>query len=369
VKAQVVSAKPGIPKPDPWRPGRGTVAALIAILLGVGGFVWLGERGQTIHARFASAEGLHVNDDVKVLGVPVGKISEIDNKGGSVLVTMTVDSGQPIPASASAAIVSPSLVSGRFIQLAPVWSGGDRLEDGATIGIEHTAVPVTFDEVKQQLTDLAISLGPVEGRRGGTLTETIASLDRGLRNGNSGRLRVAIAELHGAATALSDGRSDLFRTIENLNKFTRNLALNDAAVQGFTQELDAVGTVLADNRTTLVGAVRDLADVLGVTRTYLERHSGKLTGTVKELNLLAAALADRSNELAGVLHVAPHALSNLTNAVENQALTARPSTTGFDSVAQLLCGAILGVGGTSQQCSGALEPLLGLLGLRPGGAR
>lgn len=369
MKAQVVSAKPGIPKPDPWRPGRGTVAALIAILLGVGGFAWLGQRGQTIHARFASAEGLHVNDDVKVLGVSVGKISEIDNEGGSVLVTMTVDSGQPIPASARAAIVSPSLVSGRFVQLAPVWSGGDRLEDGATIGIGRTAVPVTFDEVKQQLTDLAASLGPPKGSSGGALAETIAALDRGLRNGNSSRLRVAIAELRGAAAALSDGRSDLFGTIENLNKFTRNLALNDAAVRGFTQELDAVGSVLADNRTTLVAAVRDLADVLGVTQAYLKRHSGNLTGTVKELNLLAAALADRSNELAGVLHVAPHALSNLTNAVENQALTARPSTTGFDSVAQLLCGAILGVGGTSQQCSGALEPLLGLLGLQPGGAR
>jgi phospholipid/cholesterol/gamma-HCH transport system substrate-binding protein len=35
----------------------------------------------------------------------------------------------------------------------------------------------------------------------------------------------------------------------------------------------------------------------------------------------------------------------------------------------LLCGALLGAGGTSQQCRDALDPLLGLLGLSEDGGR
>ncbi len=352
------------------RPGRAAVALVIAAVIAVGAFAWLGDSSNTtIRAHFTSTEGLNVNDDVTVRGGSVGKITAIENDGDDVVVTMEVDADQPIPADARAAIVSPSLVSGRFVQLAPVFSGGDRLEDGATIGVERTAVPVTFDDVKQQLTDLATTLGPAKGKRGGALATTIVALERSMRNGNSGRLRTAIAELRGAATALSDGRSDLFSTIENLDAFTRNLALNDAALRGLTDELDAVSTTLAVNRSTLRGAMRDLGDVLGMTERYLDRHHGRLTGTLEDLNLLAAALADRSNEFAGVLHIAPHALIDLHNTLQDQALTAQVNGAGFDSAAQLLCGALLGAGASSQLCQDALAPLYELLGLTPGGTQ
>lgn len=348
------------------RSGRLLVAVFVAAVVAASAWVWLGDSGRmTIRAHFTSSEGLNVNDDVKVLGVSVGKVTKIENQGGGVVVTLDVDADQPIPVDARAAIVSPSLVSGRFVQLAPVWTGGDRLEDGATIDVERTAVPVSFDEVKQQLTDLATTLGPKKGMKGGALASTIAALEGSLRNGNSGRLRDAIIQLRGAASALSDGRSDLFSTIENLDTFTRNLALHDGAVRGFTEEIDAVSNVLATNRGTLRGAVRDLADVLGLTERYLKAHRNQITGTISDLNLLMAAIADRSNELAGVLHLAPHALVGLHNTIENQAIVVRASGTGYETAAQLVCGALLGTGGTSQQCRDALDPLFDLLGLTP----
>lgn len=338
--------------------------ALVAAALVVGGFTWNRDASSTtVRAYFASAEGLNVKDDVKVLGVKVGSITAIENRPGGVLVTLEVDAGQPIPAKARAAIVSPSLVSGRFVQLEPVYDGGPRLEDGATIARERTAVPVTFDDVKQQLTDLATTLGPDAGKEDGPLAVAIKAIDRSLAAGNADRLRTSIAELRGAATALSDGRSDLFSTIEHLDTFTRNLALNDAAVRGFTTELDDVSTVLANNRTDLTGALTDLGRVLAVTERYFKKHRSRIRTTTSDVNLLAAALADRSNELAGVLHVAPHALVDLSNTIEDQAITGRATLSALDNVPQLLCGAVLGVGGTAEQCSKVLQPLIDLLGI------
>ena len=351
-------------------PRRRLIAVLIAATLALGAWTWWGDSSRTtIRAQFTSAEGLHVDDDVKVLGVSVGQVTEIENRGDGVLVTLDVDASQPIPADARAAIVSPSLVSGRFVQLTPAWTQGERLVDGATIAVGRTTVPVTFDDVKQQLTDLAGTLGPARGAKGGTLAETILALEGSLEKGNSRLLRSALTELHDAAAALSDGRSDLFGTIANLDRFTRNLALNDAAVRGFTDELAAVSAVLAKNRATLRAALRDLARVLATTQKYLAKHHRGIVGTVRDLNLLAAAVADRSNELAGILHVAPHALIGLHNAIEDQAIATRASTTGFDNAAELVCGALLGAGATSQQCRAALEPIVALLGLAPGGAR
>lgn len=339
------------------------VALVVAAVL-VGGLAWTRDTGSTtVRAYFSSAEGLNVSDDVKVLGVKVGTITAIENEPDGVLVTLEVDSGQPIPADAHAAIVSPSLVSGRFVQLEPVYDGGPRLTDDATIALDRTAVPVTFDDVKQQLTDLATTLGPDAGKKDGPLAVAIKAIDQSLAEGSSDQLRTSIAELRGAATALSDGRSDLFSTIEHLDTFTRNLALNDAAVRGFTTELDDVSTVLADNRTNLTGALTDLGQVLAVTEKYFRKHRRQIRTTTADVNLLAAALADRSNELAGVLHVAPHAIVDLSNTIQDQAITGRATLSALDNVPQLLCGAVLGVGGTAEQCSTVLQPLIDLLGI------
>lgn len=355
------------------RPGRKIAALVVLAVVAALGFAWFDDRNHTtIRVHFTSAEGLHAKDDVKVLGVKVGTITAVENEGETVLVTLEVDSDQPIPANARAAIVAPSLVSGRFVQLAPAWNGGARLEDGATIGVDRTAVPLNFDDVKEQLTDLATSLAPPGDNDGGPLATTINALDRSFRKGNAEHLRTAFTELRGAATALSDGRSDLFTTIENLDSFTRNLAVHDAAVRGFTTELDAVSTLLATNRRTLRGALRDLGRVFAVTERYLRTNRGQLVGSLEKLNKFQAAVADRSNELAGILHVAPHALIDLHNTVENQAITGRATLTNLDSAAQLLCGALLGTGATEEQCRQAIDPMLDMLGLSApvtGGAR
>lgn len=341
---------------------RRLLVVIVAALVALGGLAWTRDEGSTtVRAYFTSTEGLHVGDEVKVLGVRVGQITDISNEPGGVLVSMRVDAARPVPADARAAIVSPSLVSGRFVQLEPVYRAGPRLEDGSTIPLSRTAVPVTFDDVKQQLTDLATALGPAPGRREGPLASAVEAVDRGLREGDSTRLRAAITGLRAAADTLSDGRSDLFTTISNLNTFTRNLALNDGALRGFTSELASVSGALADDRSDLTGAVRELAALLPVVERYFREHGTRLTTSVSGLDRLAAALADRSNELAGVLHVAPHAVADLNNTIEDQAITGRATLSGLDSVSQLLCGSVLGAGGTAEQCTRALQPLLGLV--------
>ncbi|HWU22863.1 MAG TPA: MCE family protein [Nocardioides sp.] len=342
---------------------RRIVALTVVLLVAVTGLKLLQDGSSTtIKVTFASGEGLYVGDDVKVLGVKVGRVDKLEPTDGGVVVSLSVDSGQPIPEDARAAIVSPSLVSGRFVQLTPAYAGGPKLGDGDSIPEARTAVPLSFDAVKQQLTDLTSALGPQGGRRG-ALATAIGAIDRSLHHGNATQLRNAIRELQGAASSLSNGRGDLFSTIANLNTFTRNLALNDAAVRGFTRQLTSASGVLASNRRNLTGVMRDLGTVLRTTRTFFRHHRARLTRSLGSLNTTAATIASRSNQLAGVLHVAPHSLVDLSNIIENQAITARAALANFDNVPQLICGSIMGSGGTAAQCSAALQPLLKLLGL------
>lgn len=317
-------------------------------------------RSTVVTAVFSNADGLYEGDDVKVLGVAVGRVTKVDPQDDGVHVGIEVEGGQRIPADARAAIVSPSLVSGRFVQLSPAYTDGPAMSDGSQIELDRTAVPVSFDEVKRQLTDLTTALAPA-GSGKQPLRSAIETLDANLRNGNAEQLREAVEGLRSATATLSDGRADMFTTVSNLNDFTQNLAVNDAAVAGFTEQLSEVSAVLAANRRELTRAIEELAAALAATGELTHDNRARIKNSVRDLNLLSAALADRSNQLAAILQMAPTALIDLFNVIDKQAITGRASLTGLNDAAQLVCGAVLGAGGTAQQCRDALAPLVDLI--------
>lgn len=107
-----------------------TIVALVAAL--VGGLYVLfsgGESGRKVVAYFTSAVGIYPGDEVRILGVPVGRIDSIEPRPADVKITMSVSNDVKIPRDAQALIVSPNLVAARFIQLTPVYTGGAVLPD------------------------------------------------------------------------------------------------------------------------------------------------------------------------------------------------------------------------------------------------
>ena len=69
-------------------------------------------------------------------------------------VTFEYDGKYRVPADAKAAVVSPSLVSDRYLQLLPAYTGGPALRSGGDIPLARTAVPVELDQVTGNLDQL-----------------------------------------------------------------------------------------------------------------------------------------------------------------------------------------------------------------------
>ncbi|MGV9432205.1 MlaD family protein, partial [Nocardia sp. NPDC003648] len=72
-----------------------------------------------ITADFENIAGMYEGNDVMVLGLAVGKVDKIIPKGTYVEVHMTIDGGVKIPKEAIAAIISPSIVTDRHIEITP----------------------------------------------------------------------------------------------------------------------------------------------------------------------------------------------------------------------------------------------------------
>ncbi|TQM15448.1 MCE family protein [Pseudonocardia kunmingensis] len=287
------------------------LAAVIAVLVASGLYVVLQGPSKMVTAYFTSATGVFEDNSVRVLGVPVGDIVEIAPEGTRVRVEMRIDDPDlKLPADAQAVVISPSLVTGRYVQLTPTYSSGPELQDGAVIPLERTAVPLGVDDLARTADELADALGPSGLNADGTLSD---ALDVGAANlgGNGQALNDTIRNLGELSGTLADSREDLFGTVTELQSFVSTLAANDDEVREFNGRLEDVAGFLAAERGDLATAVRELSIALGEVAEFVRDNRELVGSNVDRLTDVTAVLVDQRNALAEILDVAPAALGNL----------------------------------------------------------
>ena len=239
------------------------LVAVIALLIAAGLAVALHPSRRTVTAYFRSAEAVFEDNSVRVLGVPVGTITEVVPEGTRVRVRMELfDDDARLPADARAVVIAPSLVTGRYIQLTPTWSGGPELADGAVIPVERTAVPLGVDDLSRTATELSRALGPNGVNAEGALSD---ALDVGAANlgGNGQAFNDTVRDLGELTGTLSGSREELFGTVTELQSFVSMVAANDAEVREFNRRLADVSGFLADERDDLAAALAELSVALG----------------------------------------------------------------------------------------------------------
>src|SRR6516164_8855511 len=121
----------GLPRTRRERLVLGAGAVIVAAALVTGGVLvyQAGHKNIQVTAYFTETIGVYPGSTVRVLGVPVGTVTAVQPQGTQVKVTMTVDSGVTVPADAKAVVVAASVVSDRYVQLTPAYTGGPQLAD------------------------------------------------------------------------------------------------------------------------------------------------------------------------------------------------------------------------------------------------
>ncbi|MFR9767659.1 MCE family protein [Nocardia sp. SC052] len=285
----------------------GVVVAALVVAVAWNGITRIGTTKVT--AYFTSTSGLYAGDDVRVLGVKVGRIDAIEPGADRVKVSMTLNRGVDVPADPKAVIISPSLVSARFIQIAPAYVGGPKLKDNGVIPIEHTAVPVEWDDIKAELSKLATALGPVGDDKQGSFGRFVDTAANNL-DGNGQRFRDTLRELSATLNTLSDGRTDLFGTVRNLQKFVDVLSASNEQIVQFEGRLASVSSVLAGVSSDLGAGLDNLDAAIVDVRRFIAGSGAELTEGVQRLADATQVLVDKRPELERVLHSGPTALVN-----------------------------------------------------------
>ncbi|GFG54355.1 mammalian cell entry protein [Mycolicibacterium agri] len=322
------------------------LAAVLVAILAVGVYlVWPARTGHKIIAYFTSAVGLYPGDDVRIVGVPVGKVDSIEPRASDVKITMTVKDGVQVPADAKALIISPNLVSARFIQLTPAYTGGPTLSEGASIGLDRTAVPVEWDEVKEQLTALSRELGPQDGSLQGPLS-AVVNQAADTFDGNGDSFRQALRELSQTAGRLGDSRTDLFGTIRNLQVLVNALSNSNEQIVQFTNHVASVSQVLAESSADLDNTLGTLNQALSDVRGFLNDSNEALIGQVNKLTDFTNILTEHSDDIEQILHITPNGLANFYNIYNPAQGTVGGLLTlpNFANPVQFICGGVFDAG-------------------------
>ncbi|MDI5979913.1 MCE family protein [Amycolatopsis magusensis] len=284
-------------------------------LLVLAAALWFAVRdpgGTKITAYFEKTVGLYAGSAVRVLGVPVGEITEVTPQGGVVRVELRVDGGVQIPEGAGAVVVAPSLVSDRYVQLTPAYDEGPALASGAVIGTDRTATPAELDDLYGSLNELSTALGPQGANQDGALSRVLDTAAANL-DGNGQNLNTTVTRLSELSRTLEGSKGDMFATVTNLQSFTEMLAGSDKQLNEFYTRLADVAGHLSAESDDVGAALTGLATSLDDVRGFVEENRDLLGSNVDKLAGITKVLVDQRGALAEVLDVGPTGMNNFIN--------------------------------------------------------
>lgn len=344
------------------------VVAVVAVVL-TGVLLVVPSDGQKhISAAFPRAVSLYDGSDVRILGVSVGTVDSVRPAGDHVIVKLSYDAKYKLPDDAKVALVSPSIVGDRFLQLTPVYKSGAVLADNASLGTDRTAVPLELDEIYGSLNDLSKALGPdgvnaTNGQSEGALTRLLDSTARNF-GGQGAQFNTTLKNLARLTTTLANHKDDLFGTARELETFINTLAKNDTTVRAFNDSLASAADLLAGERNDLAAALRNLGTALLDVKGFVQDNKTILTKDIKGLNSFTKVIVKRRAALDSVLRDAPLALNNLALAYNPKIGVLNTRANSGEGVNQLsadpaafICGAVSLSQGPTKECQDAVSGL------------
>lgn len=285
------------------------------------GLIGQGEETYTVEAAFDDVSGLLVGDNVKVAGVPVGKVTDIEVEKGQAVVRMQIDSDRRLPADSAASIRWRNLIGQRYVYLVP----GDAptmLQDDAVL--EETTNVIDLGELFNRLGPIVAAVDPNQ------VNDFLDTITTAL-DGNEASVSAALDDLAVLVQGLGERDEAISRLIDNLEVVARTVADRDAQIETMLDNLSVLAQTFSDNTALLETAILEVGAFNRDLSTILESNRG-------EIDRLLRSLDDTLDTVESQLGPLDTALGSLD---ENASATFRTSRHGTWLNQDILCLTVL----------------------------
>ncbi|MEU6641031.1 MCE family protein [Saccharomonospora sp. NPDC046836] len=252
--------------------------------------------GTTYSADFSEAAGLETGDEVRIAGVKVGKVTDIELAGAVVRVSFKVSDAW-LGDRTTAAIKIKTLLGQKYLALDPV--GNTALDPSATIPRERTVAPYDVLEAFRGLSQTVDAIDTEQlAESFDVLSQTFADTPDDVRGALNG-----LSEL---SDTIASRDQQLSTLLANTRQVSQTLADRDAELTA----LLADGNLLLDELhrreeaiTALLNGSRELTTQL---QGLIDDNNDQLDPVLTQLDQLTSMLQRNQESLAeGIRRFAP----------------------------------------------------------------
>ena len=279
-----------------------TVAtALLAVTIGNISF---GER-TTYRAVFTDATGLTTGDDIRVAGVRVGSVSEIEvDDDDMALVTFEADSDVELTDTTTAAIRYRNLVGQRYIALEQGQGGGTALDADGTIPVARTAPALDLTVLFNGFKPLFEALSPDD------VNQLAYEIIRVLQ-GEGGTVEALLDRTGSLTNSLADRDQLIGDVIDNLDAVLTTLSKRDDELSDTILRLQQFVSGLSSDRRAILGSLNSISDLSVETADLVSEARPALTEDIRQLRGLVGDLDRSKGDIDTALKVLPLKLKKI----------------------------------------------------------
>ncbi len=247
--------------------------------------------GDTYRAEFSDASGLAVGEEVRVAGIKVGQVTDIELDGAVVVVEFTVKDVS-LGDETTAGIEVKTLLGQHYLSLSP--AGDDDLDEGDTIPLARTSTPLNVVPVFQQLTEQTAEIDTAKVTKAfdaiADVLETTAPEVKGTLSG--------LARLSHSISSRDD---EIERLFSRANQVTGVVADRDQEIGQLLTASDQVLRALNARREVIrrvIVGTRELSDELA---GLVADNRKALAPALRHLNTVLEVLQDNDQQLRDIL--------------------------------------------------------------------
>ncbi len=271
----------------------------------------------TYHGLFTDVSGLKVGDDVRLLGVQVGKVKSVgihqssDHRETDAQVDFTVLDSHRLPSGTKIAIRYQNLTGSRYVDLqTPSQPTGSQIEPGTTFPQSETVASFDITSVFNGLKPVLATLAPDDINH---LAQSILSVVQG----NGEGIGPVLESVDKLVTVSNDRQTILTTLITNLGQISQQIDGNSPGLVRVLSDLDVLSRTLAAQ----TDSMREWSDKTSgvVSRTNaLFAALGLTPNTNPALDAVIANAMPTAESIVDILADIPGLISLLNSAMDQQ---------------------------------------------------
>jgi len=243
--------------------------------------------GDTYRAEFTDASGLQKGEEVRVAGIKVGTVTDIQLGHAKVIVSFTVRDVE-LGERTTAGIEIKTLLGQHYLSVSP--AGDQPMQAGATIPLDRTATPVNIVPAFQQVTS---ELGHIDTKQVATAFDTLSESLNATAPQMTGTLR-GLSRLSRAVSSRDEQIRELFSRTKQVSGV---VAARDDDLAKLLTDTTSVLVVLDQRRATISRIIQGTTALSRQLTGLVRDNQASLKPALTRLNTVLAVLRANRREI------------------------------------------------------------------------